>query len=53
MAVCTVVFTSNVDGTITVTSTSAPVTPKTSKSITELCNWAQGIVFQTLGIGLN
>jgi hydroxymethylpyrimidine/phosphomethylpyrimidine kinase len=53
MATCTVVFTSNTDGTITVTSTSAAAQTANSHSLTKVSDVAKGWVFQALGVGLN
>ena len=51
MATCTVVFTSNADGTITVTTASAPAQSYTTTSLKAAKDVAQGWVQQTLGQG--
>ena len=52
MATSTIVYTSNVDGTITVTSTgSAPAQSYTSTSLKAVVNVAKGWVQQALAVG--
>jgi hypothetical protein len=54
MATCTLVVTSNADGTMTATSTSAPaITFGPTTSLKAIINWAKGVVFQTLVPGTN
>ena len=49
MATCTVIFTSNSDGTISATSTSNTICPPIkSTSLRAIMTWARGVVFQTL-----
>jgi hypothetical protein len=51
MATCTIVVTSNSDGTLTGTTASAPYEKFTSSSLKAVMDWAKGIVFQTLNQG--
>ena len=49
MATCTVIFTSNSDGTISATSTSDSICPmEKTTSLKRVMVWCKGVVFQAL-----